>query len=109
MDGLNSAANPAMDLQAGGIERNLARLSAMGDDADPTEAAAMFESLLATMLVKEARRSLGEGGFFGEGPGAAVFNGWLDKHVGQALADGWDLDLAGMVRTDLIEKQEGKK
>jgi len=108
MDALNST-KTAATLDAGGLERGLARLSAMGDNANPAEAAKMFEALLATMLVKEARRSLGEGGFFGKGPGADVFSGWLDQHVGQALADGWDLDLAGMVRTSLIEKQGGSK
>lgn len=108
MDGLNSATRPA-HLGADGIERRLARLSAMGEDANPAEAAAMFEGLLATMMVKEARRSLGDGGFFGDGPGADIFNGWLDQHMGQALADGWDLDLAGMVRQGLIEKQEASK
>ena len=108
MDVLNSTTTAA-NFNAESIERGLARLSAMGDGANPAEAAEMFEALLATMLVKEARRSLGEGGFFGEGPGADVFNGWLDQHVGQALADGWNLDLAGMVRTGLIEKQEGSK
>ena len=108
MDSLNLTTTAA-NFHAEGIERGLARLSAMGDDANPAEAAEMFEALLATMLVKEARRSLGEGGFFGEGVGADIFNGWLDQHVGQALADGWDLDLAGMVRTGLINKQKGLK
>ncbi len=108
MDALSSKTTAA-NFQAESIERGLARLSAMGEDANAAEAAEMFESLLATMLVKEARRSLGDGGFFGEGPGADVFSGWLDQHVGQALADGWDLDLAGMVRAGLIEKQEGSK
>jgi len=108
MDALNPR-TPSMSQHAGGIERQMARLSAMGDGADPAEAAEMFEVLLATMLAKEARRSLGEGGFFGEGPGSDIFNGWLDKHVGQALADGWDLDLAGMVRTSIIEKQGGSQ
>ena len=93
--------------QAGGVDREMARLSALGDSADPTAAAEMFEVHLATMLAKEARSSLGEGGFFGEGPGSDIFNGWLDKHVGEALAEGWDLDLAGMVRTSIIEKQGG--
>mgnify|MGYP002629069531 CR=1 FL=1 len=93
--------------QAGGVEREMARLSALGDSGDPTAAAEMFEVHLATMLAKEARSSLGEGGFFGKGPGSDIFNGWLDKHVGEALADGWDLDLAGMVRTSIIEKQGG--
>jgi len=108
MEALNKMTT-ASDLRAGGVERGLARLQAMGDEANPAEAAAMFESLLATMLVKEARKSLGDGGFFGEGPGADVFSGWLDQHVGEALADGWDLDLAGMVRAGIVEKQEGSK
>jgi len=95
--------------QAGGIDREMARISALGDSTDPTVAAEMFEVHLATMLAKEARSSLGEGGFFGKGPGSDIFNGWLDKHVGEALAEGWDLDLAGMVRTSIIEKQGGSR
>lgn len=93
--------------RAGGVDRAMAQLSALGNSEDPTAAAEMFEVHLATMLAKEARSSLGEGGFFGEGPGSDIFNGWLDKHVGEALAEGWDLDLAGMVRTSIIEKQGG--
>lgn len=95
--------------RVGGIDREIARLSSLGDSADPTLAAEMFEVHLATMLAKEARSSLGEGGFFGKGPGSDIFNGWLDRHVGEALAAGWDLDLAGMVRTSIIEKQGGLK
>jgi hypothetical protein len=95
--------------RAGGVDRAMAHLSALGDSADPTAAAEMFEVHLATMLAKEARSSLGDGGFFGKGPGSDIFNGWLDKHVGEALADGWDLDLASMVRTSIIEKQGGSK
>jgi hypothetical protein len=95
--------------RVGGVDREMAHLSALGDSADPTAAAEMFEVHIATMLAKEARSSLGEGGFFGKGPGSDIFNGWLDKHVGEALADGWDLDLAGMVRTSIIEKQGGSK
>jgi len=59
-----------------------------------------FSALLGTMLVKELRKSLPEG-FFGEGPGSDIMNGWLDEHVGKSLADGWDLDIAGMVRVGL--------
>jgi hypothetical protein len=97
----------SVSMRAGGVDRAMAQLSALGDSADPTRAAEMFEVHLATMLAKEARSSLGDGGFFGKGPGSDIFNGWLDKHVGEALADGWDLDLAGMVRTSIIEKQGG--
>jgi Rod binding domain-containing protein len=71
---------------------------------DHQEAAEKFESLIATQLVKELRRGVSDG-FFGDGPGADVYNGWLDKHVGESLAGSWKLDLAGMVKTNLDSKQ----
>jgi len=72
-------------------------------EKDAAEAAQGFESLLATMLVKEMRRALPEG-FFGGGSGADVFDGWLDEHLGQALAASGGLDLAGSIRISLGEK-----
>lgn len=68
------------------------------------EAAQMFESLFATVLVKELRQGLSEG-FFGSGPGSDVFEGWLDEHLGTALARGGALDVAGFVRVNLTQKQ----
>jgi Rod binding domain-containing protein len=73
-------------------------------DAENTVAAKQFESLMATMLVKEMRKSLPEG-FFGAGPGSDSFNGWMDKSIGDSLASSWDLDIAGMVKTSLDSKQ----
>ncbi|QDU86551.1 flagellar rod assembly protein/muramidase FlgJ [Planctomycetes bacterium Pla163] len=49
------------------------------------EAARQFESLLATMLVKEMRAGLEEG-FFGSGPGADTFSSMLDENLGNELA-----------------------
>ena len=66
---------------------------------------ARFEALLSTMLVKEMRRSVPEG-FFGDGPGAEIFDGWLDEHLGAALAEDGTLDLAGMVTTALSRPSE---
>jgi len=86
--------------EAGG----LARLESAAARGDAQEAAERFEALLATMLVKELRRTLSND-FFGDGPGADVYGGWLDEHLGESLAAGWDLDLAGMVRTSLERKQ----
>jgi Rod binding domain-containing protein len=63
-----------------------------------------FEELIATMLVKELREGLPQG-FFGDGPGSDTFNGWLDKNLGESLASRWDMDIAGMVKTDLDLKQ----
>ena len=64
------------------------------------EAAAAFESLLATVMVKELRRGLSDG-FFGSRAGADVFDGWLDEHLGGALAGTGALDVAGFIRVNL--------
>ncbi|MBI5432618.1 MAG: rod-binding protein [Planctomycetes bacterium] len=73
-------------------------------------AAKRFESLLATQLVKEMRRSLDEG-FFGSGPGSEVFDGWLDEHLGEALAKGRGLGLRDAIAHNLgeIAANEEKK
>ncbi len=64
------------------------------------EAAQRFEELLSTMLVREMRRGV-EQGFFGEGAGADVFEGWLDEHLGRSLARDHVFDLAQAVRVSL--------
>lgn len=71
-------------------------------EAQHEDAGKKFESLMATMLVKQLRESLPEG-FFGKGPGADSFGGWLDKALGDALGD--SLGIAGMVKTGLDAKQ----
>lgn len=73
-------------------------------ESDSAETAKQFEALLATMLVKEMRKSLPEG-FFGKGPGSDTFGGWLDKSIGDQLVESWDVNLAGMVKTSLDSKQ----
>lgn len=70
---------------------------------DPKDAAAKFQALLATMLVKEMRSSLKDG-FFGEGAQGDVYGGWLDQHVGQSLADRDALHLEGVLRESLERK-----
>ena len=70
---------------------------------DPADAAAKFQALLATMLVKEMRSSLNDG-FFGEGAQGDVYGGLLDQHVGQSLADRDALHLEGVLRESLERK-----
>lgn len=70
---------------------------------DPKDAAARFQALLATMLVKEMRSSL-DTGFFGKGPDGDVYGGWLDQHVGQSLADRDALHIEGVLRESLERK-----
>lgn len=80
-------------------ETELAGLSSGARRASPAEAAKKFEALFATQLVKEMRSSLSEG-FFGEGPQADVYSGWLDQFVGDAIAKDGGLHLAdGLQRT----------
>ena len=95
--------------QPGGLEEAKRRQQTEGArDAARTgeaeEAAAKFEALLATTLFKEMRKALPEG-FFGKGAGSDVFEGWLDEHVGAALAKSGALDLAGMIKTGIGTKQ----
>ena len=74
----------------------LQRMTAEGSDA----AALKFQALLATMLVREMRRSVPEG-FFGEAAGADTFNAWMDEHLGAVLAEQDALGLAGQIKASL--------
>lgn len=92
-------------LSSGAIEgtRQLAAAREAAGSAESgrlEEAAAAFEALLATVMVKELRRGLSDG-FFGSKTGADVFDGWLDEHLGQALAGTGALDVAGFIRVNL--------
>lgn len=72
-----------------------------GDESKVEDVAEKFEALLSTMLVKEMRKALPEG-VFGKGPGADVFEGWFDEHIGAEIARGGDgLDLAGVIKANL--------
>ena len=62
-----------------------------------------FSKLLATMLVKEMRQALPDG-FFGEGPGSDIFNGWLDEHIGNSLAERDGLRLEDMIAHSMQTK-----
>lgn len=95
----------ALGASSGAIEgtRQLAAARAAAGSAESgrlEEAASAFESLLATVMVKELRRGLSDG-FFGSQAGADVFDGWLDEHLGQALAGTGALDVAGFIRVNI--------
>jgi len=65
-------------------------------------AAERFQTLFATMLVREMRRALPEG-FFGKDAGADTFDSWLDDHLGKTLAEQDALGLAGMLKTSIAD------
>ena len=95
----NIHATAAATSLQGGLDA--ARGAAERGDAE--RAAEGFEALLATMLVREMNKTLGEG-FFGSGPGSDTFNGWFEEHLGRSLAEGDGLGLTESLRAALIQK-----
>jgi Rod binding domain-containing protein len=77
-------------------------------EGDDERTARAFEALFATLLVRELRRTLPDG-LFGAGPGADSYEGWFDEHVGNVLAEGDTLGLAGIVRTSLARKRAAEE
>ncbi len=90
MDGIHSslASTQALDSLA---DARVGKLRGSAQSS-PEEAAARFEELLASMLVKEMRNALPEG-FFGKSTGSDVYGGWLDEHLGKAIAETGGLGL----------------
>ena len=76
------------------------RAAHIGSGTPPREAAQKFEALFATLLVKEMRKALPDG-FFGSEADGDIYAGWLDQHLGQAIAQRGDLHLAPMVERSL--------
>jgi len=72
---------------------------------DHEKAGREMESVFGVMLVRELRRALPDG-LFGKGPGADVFEGWFDEHLGKELAERDTLGLSGMVKTALQAKEK---
>ncbi|MEZ6014535.1 MAG: hypothetical protein R3F49_05435 [Planctomycetota bacterium] len=82
------------------LESRTAKLEQSERLEHDAEVARDMEGIFAQMFVKELRRGLGDG-FFGTGPGADTFEGWLDENLGKSLAREGVLDLAGRIKTSL--------
>ena len=78
------------------------RLERAMNERSPEEAGKKFEAMLGTMLAKEMRKGLDEG-FFGKGPGADSFSGWLDEYVGRVMAEQGTLGTGSLVRQYVAE------
>ncbi|HTF90715.1 MAG TPA: rod-binding protein [Planctomycetota bacterium] len=97
-------AQTASSAQTDQLAKTAASLAAKSKDAkSQAEVPHQFSKLMATMLVKEMRQALPEG-FFGEGTGADIFNGWLDEHIGAALAERDGLRLEDMIAHSMQTK-----
>lgn len=101
-------AQSATSAQADSLAKSAAKLATQAQGKDKTAAAGVprqFSKLLATMLVKEMRQALPEG-FFGDGTGSDIFNGWLDEHLGSSLAEHDGLRLEAMIAHSMQIKVE---
>lgn len=109
MDALNLNVGSTQGDQSLARAKRLADLAANAEagNAEVEQVSEEFSALLGTMLVKELRKALPDG-FFGKGPGTDIMEGWMDEHIGRTLSDGWDLDIAGMVRVGLENAAEGE-
>lgn len=104
--GAGAVAGAQADRLAAGVTALAA--GAKGSPEESAKVPGQFSKLLATMLVKEMRQALPEG-FFGEGAGSDIFDGWLDEHLGTAIADRDGLHLENMIAHSLQIKQTAKE
>ena len=72
------------------------------------EIAHQFESIFASILLKEMRQSVGEEGLFG-GDNADVYGGMFDLYLGQHIAKAGNFGVADMVTTQLEMYREQAK
>lgn len=99
-----------MDISSLPIDIGAMNSSRLTDEAQQLaekgqDAGEKMEALFATMLVKELRQALPNKGFFGEGQGADIFNGWMDEYLGEQLARDGVLDIAGRVKASFTNQE----
>jgi Rod binding domain-containing protein len=76
-----------------------------GDGHSVDAVATSFESMFLSMMMKEMRQTLDEGGFFGEDKGD-VYGGLFDLYLGQHLAQAGGIGIANLIRRQLETKQK---
>ncbi len=67
-------------------------------------AARAFEGLLWQQLLRVMRRAQLHEGFFGQGPGTAIYEGWFEQLLSERLAEGGSLGIA-----DALLRQWGQE
>jgi Rod binding domain-containing protein len=76
-------------------------------NASPREAGKAFESLFASMMIKQMRQTLTSGqGFFGHDPGD-VLGGLFDHFMSQHLAQHGSLGIAAVIEKNLVKRGHG--
>lgn len=87
------------------------RLDIAKRQADPKSTADVakdFESIFASMLLKEMRQTLEPGSMFGEDSGD-IYGGLFDRFVGEHMTKGQGLGLAKMFESSMQRMQRAGK
>lgn len=93
-------ATALMESPSLGEAANMARTALKGSADKAAKAAGDFESLFASQLLKEMRKTLDPETMFG-GDSGDVYGGMFDLFLGQQIAQSGGLGLANMVREAL--------
>ena len=107
LDGALSAAArvPSSGADADVVKAQRALEGSLSGELDAQSVGESFSELFGTMLARELRKSgqgFGdEGGLFGKGAGADVYEGWFDQHLGTALSQGDALGIVGMIKAGM--------
>ena len=64
------------------------------------------KSGVVSMLVSEMKKTLGEGGFFGNSPGSQIFDGMFEQLMGEEMARQGGFGLAKYVEANLNPPQK---
>jgi Rod binding domain-containing protein len=71
--------------------------------ATPAEVGKRFEGLFASLLLSEMKKTLPSGSFFGGGAGSDVYDGMLERTLGERLAEGGGLGVAAFIERTMTE------
>jgi len=84
------------------------KVGPMGDkptaEPDPVATAHDFETLLVQQMVAGMRNTadlMGEGGMFGDGPGAETYGEWFDKQLASQVTASSEMGVVDAVMADL--------
>ena len=70
------------------------------------DAARSFEAFFLSYLMKEMRKTVPQGGAFGNGPGQEVYQSLFDEALGQAMAQNGGIGLSKLVIQQYLKKDQ---
>ena len=94
MDVSNATASSFFDLA--GLDRLRARVADHSDKADLKEVARQFESIFVNMMLKEARRTVFDGGIFSNQQ-MQMYQGMFDQQISVEMTKTQGIGLAQMI------------